>query len=216
MDSLHFSIAVVPLAVYLLLVGLINLFRAPFVTSGARDVTALGIALCGFAVIGPMELFHPEAAASRFHGWVWVLLLIFYGLSVSLTILLMRPRIVIYNTSVEQVMPVLKNLLARLDKESRWAGDSAVMPGLGIQLYVQPFPAMRNVQLVANGSKQSFDAWRKLETEIAAELKPVRSSVSPLGYALIAAALMIAATSSLWMLYDQQNVVQALNEMLRQ
>ena len=47
MDPLHFCIAMVPLAVYLLMLGLLNLRRTPFVTSGARDAAAVGIGYLG-------------------------------------------------------------------------------------------------------------------------------------------------------------------------
>ena len=56
MDPLYFCIAIAPLAVYLLMLGIINLRGKPFVTTGARDAAALGIGLVGFVVIGPMEL----------------------------------------------------------------------------------------------------------------------------------------------------------------
>ena len=83
MDSLHFCIAIVPLAVYLLMLGLLNLRRHPFVTTGARDAATLGIGVVGFVIAGPMELFFPEGAASQFGAWVWLSLIVFYGLCVS-------------------------------------------------------------------------------------------------------------------------------------
>ena len=58
-DALHLSIALGPLAVYLLLLGFVNLSTRPFVTTGARDVGALGLAIAGLIVAGPMELFLP-------------------------------------------------------------------------------------------------------------------------------------------------------------
>ena len=68
MDPLHFCIGVAPLAVYLLLIGLLNLSNKPFVTTGARDAAALGIGVSGLVIAGPMELFFPEGAASQFVG----------------------------------------------------------------------------------------------------------------------------------------------------
>ena len=44
MDPLHFCIAIAPLAVYLLLLGVMNLRGRPFVTTGARDAAALALA----------------------------------------------------------------------------------------------------------------------------------------------------------------------------
>ena len=92
-DALHVSIALGPLAVYLLLVGIINLSRRPFLTTGARDVAAIGVAISGFIAAGPMELFLPEAAADRFGPYVWLLLLAFYGLCLTLLVLMMRSAI---------------------------------------------------------------------------------------------------------------------------
>ena len=216
MDPLRFTIAVAPLAVYLLLLGVINLFRSPFVTTGARDITALGIALCGFAVIGPMELFHPEAAASRFHGWVWLLLLIFYSLSVSLVILLMRPRLVIYSTTYDEFMPAFRNLVSNIDKDSRWAGESLFLPNMGIQLYVEAFTPLRTVQLIATGTRQSFEAWRELEKLLVEELKATKSVPSSYGYILIVFSVLLSFSAGIWMMSDGPGVIQALNEMLRQ
>ena len=62
MDPLHLCIALGPLAVYLLLLGIINLMPRPFMTSGARDTAALSIAISGFVVAGPMELFLPGSS----------------------------------------------------------------------------------------------------------------------------------------------------------
>jgi len=45
MDPLHFFIGAAPVAVYLFLVGLVNLSRRPFLTTGARDTAALGIGI---------------------------------------------------------------------------------------------------------------------------------------------------------------------------
>ena len=121
-----------------------------------RDVAALGMAIAGFIVAGPMELFLPEAATDRFGGTVWLLLLAFYGLCLTLIVLLMRPRLVIYNANPEQLRSILAEVVAQLDDEARWAGDSLVLPKLGVQLHVELFGAMRNVQLVVGRPQTEF------------------------------------------------------------
>ena len=45
LDPLHVIIALGPLAAYFVLLGLLNLSRRPLVTTGARDVAALEVAL---------------------------------------------------------------------------------------------------------------------------------------------------------------------------
>ena len=59
-DPLHLSIALGPLATYLMVLGVVNLSIRPFVTTGSRDTAALGLAISGLAIAGPMELFLPE------------------------------------------------------------------------------------------------------------------------------------------------------------
>ncbi|HEX5034875.1 MAG TPA: hypothetical protein VFW62_10365 [bacterium] len=215
MDPLHLSIALGPLAIYFLLLGVINLSRRPFVTSGARDSAALGVAIGGFVVAGPMELFLPEAAAVRMGFWVWPTCLAFYILCLSLFVLLMRPRIVIYNVSFEQLRPSIAEIVLRLDGESRWAGDSLVMPNLGVQLTIESQGMMKNVQLISAGPQQSFQGWRLLENELAAVLHSAKGTRSPYGVSLILFGLAMAGSIIFWLSQDPQGVAQALSEMLR-
>ena len=78
MGPLHLCIALGPLAVYLLLLGLINLSSRPFLTTGARDCAALSVAISGFVVAGPLDHFFPETAAVAMGGYLlpWLLLVV--------------------------------------------------------------------------------------------------------------------------------------------
>ena len=77
-------------------------------TTGARDLAVLAIAVSGFMIAGPLELFLPEAVAAVLGGWVWVPLIMLYGLVTTLMLLLMRPRLVVYNISALQLRPLLE------------------------------------------------------------------------------------------------------------
>jgi hypothetical protein len=215
MDPLRFAIAATPLAVYLLLIGLVHLRRRPFVTSGARDTAALGIAIVGLAIVGPLELFFPEAAASRFGPMVWLLMIAFFGLCVSMIALLMRPRLVVYGSTREQLRPILANVAIRLDQKARWFGDHLIMPALGVQFSMEGPSWLNNIHLVAVGRAQNFEGWKKLETDLRSELNTVRSSASLWGVGLLVAALAITTASILWMLSERQQVTQTLIDMLR-
>ena len=111
-------------------------------------------------IVGPMELFFPEGAAVRFGAWTWLLLIAFYGLCVSMAVLLMRPRIVVYNTTMEQLRPILASTVAQLDGKARWTGDSLLIPSLNVHLHLEGFSWLRNVQLVAVGHRQDFEGLR--------------------------------------------------------
>ena len=72
----------------------------------------------------------------------------------------------IYNISADRLRPILAELVERLDPEARWAGDSLALPGLGVQLYVDNFAALRSMSLVSAGGNQSHQGWRRLEAAL--------------------------------------------------
>ena len=215
MDPLHFCIAVAPLAVYLLMLGYLNLRRRSFVTTGARDAAALGIGVMGFIVAGPMELFFPEGAASRFGAWVWLLLIIFYGLCVSLIVLLMRPRLVIYNISMEELRPILTKVALQLDSRSRWIGDSLLLPTLNVHLHAEPIEWLRNVQLSSGGNQQSFEGWKSLEVELEKALLLLTVRPNLIGIPMLILSAGFAISAAAWMLGDKPAVAAALENLLR-
>ncbi len=215
MDPLHFTIIVAPLGVYFLLIGIIGLKNRPFVTTGSRDIAALAIGLCGLMIAGPMELFFPESAAGRFGSFVWLLLIAFYGLCVSMLVLLMRPRIVVYNLSPERLRPILASVAMRLDPKARWAGDSLLLPSMEVQLNLEGNPWLSNSQLVSIGSKQKFDGWRMIEKELREQLIQIKSETIVFGGGFVAIAVGLAVAATLWILAQPDAVREALAEMLR-
>ncbi len=215
MDALHVAIALGPVATYLVVLGIVNLSARPLVTTGARDAATLAIALAGLVVVGPMELFLVEEAAALYGGWVWGIMLVAYVLVVLLVVLLLRPRLIIYNIALEQLRPLLADVVTRLDSDARWAGESLVMPHLGVQLHVEPAPLLNNVQLVSSGSNQSLAGWRQLESALATALRRTRTTAHPVGVSLLGLGVLAAGTIALVLARDPGGVTQALNEMLR-
>jgi hypothetical protein len=215
MDPLHVAIALGPLATYLLVLGVINLSSRPLLTTGGRDAAALAIAIAGLIVVGPMELFLLEEAAVWYGGWVWAIMLAAYALLVVLVILLLRPRLVIYNITLEQLRPLLADVVARLDTEARWAGESLIMPQLGLQLHLEAVPMLKHVQLVSSGPEQSISGWRHLERELVTALRRTRTSPNPYGVSLLSFGVLMAAAITYVLARDPSGVTQALNEMLR-
>lgn len=215
MDSLHFCIAVVPLAVYLLMMGLLNLRRRPFVTTGARDAATLGIGVVGFVIAGPMELFFPEGAASQFGAWVWLSLIVFYGLCVSLVVLLMKPRLVVYNVSLEELRPILSQIAMELDPKSRWIGDALVIPRLKIHMHVEAVEWFRNVQMLAGGNQQSMEGWLRLERELKQHMGKVAVGPNIMGIPFVIAAALLAVTVAGYLIMDTEAVKVAWDNFFR-
>jgi len=215
MDALHLSIALGPLAVYFLVLGLLNLTPRPFVTTGARDWAALGLAVSGLVIAGPMELFFPENAAATFGAFAWLLLLALYGLVVLLVCLLARPRLVIYNITADDLRRVLQKSLPELDREAHLAADHLLLPNLGVQAHLEPFAALKNVQIVASGPRQNYMGWRQFELRLAAALREIRVAPNPYGFTQLLFAGAMVASIVIWVASDQQAVAQSLHEMLR-
>ena len=215
MQAFSFCVALGPLAAYLFLLGVINLSRRPRVVSGFRETAALGLALSGFVVVGPMQLFMPEPAAAYFGSYVWGLLIGFYALTLVLAILLSKPRLVIFNLKGPQLRPVLAELALRLDGQARWAGDSLAMPQLGVQLHIDEFPSLRNVSLVATGDEQSFGGWRELELALRAELRRCEVPLNPPGLTLVICGLIMLGAILQKTLENPQALARGLFNMLR-
>lgn len=215
MNPLHFCIAATPLSVYLLLLGYLNLRQRPFVTTRGRDVAILGLACSGLAVIGPMELFFPETAVARFGPFVWVMLLAFYGLCISMIALTIRPGLVVYNANYEQLRPVLTDTLAKLDKP-QWMGDNVRLPNAEMHFHVESHPWLYNVELVSSGNRQSLNSWRELEVGLAQAVDSVKSKANIFGPVFVAAAIALTISSWVWMGFQQEAVMTAFRQMMRQ
>ena len=173
MDPLYLAVAFVPLALYLIGLGAIHLRSRPTVWSGTLDVAMLGAAVSGLVVAGPMDLFLPEA--SPLSGlYLWLLMLTLYVLGITLWNLLARPRVVIFNITLEQLHPLLTELVRRLDAEASSTGDSFLLPQLGVQFHIERYLPLHNISLVAIGDRQSFSGWRRLQSELKVALAGVQ------------------------------------------
>jgi hypothetical protein len=210
MDPFRLTLALGPAAIYLTLLGTVNLSRRPLLVSGGRDAAALALAVTGMLIAGPSELFLPQASVMRYGPYVWVMVLAFYGLSVAMCILMLRPRLVIYNISADKLRPILAEVVAHLDGDARWAGDSLALPNLQVQLSIDNFPAMRNVSLRSAGGNQDLHGWRRLEQGLAKALSQETVTCSPRGLVPLFAGLSILGGLA-WIIYrDPQTATQSI------
>ena len=214
MDTFSACVALGPLAIYLLFLGTINLRRRPLVVSGTRETLSLGLALSGLAIVGPMQLFMPQEAATRFGPYVWMLLVCFYVLCLTLAIMLSRPRLVVYNISLIQLQPMLEETARRLDAQATWAGKSLSMPSARVHLQLEDFSPLANVSLVATGDDQSISNWRRLAAALRGRLAEVPLATQPHGFWLTVWGLAILAALAFWVAEDPQTVARGLDRLL--
>jgi hypothetical protein len=209
-DPFPVILALGPVGIYLLLLGLINLSRRPLLVSGGRDAAALALAVSGMLIVGPFELFLPEAAELRYGPYVWAMILTFYCLCVTMGILTLRPRLVIYNIPADKLRPILADIVARLDDGARWAGDSLVMPSLRVQLSVEPFPSMKNTSLKSVGGNQDLHGWRLLEQGLTTALSLEDFSRNPRGLVFCFFGFLILAGLCTLVAHDPQTINHAI------
>jgi hypothetical protein len=214
MDTFSSCLALGPLAIYLLIMGAINLSARPLVVSGTRELVAIALAVSGLVIVGPMQLFMPEAAAAQFGSLVWGLLASFYVLCLTLAVMVLRPRIVVYNMTVDQLRPVLAEIARRIDHESAWAGRALSMPQLRVHLVLDTFAPMHNVSLVATSHGQSVSGWRRLEASLREALRDVPAAGRVHGFWLAACGLTVLLVLALRVAGDPQTIAQGLGRML--
>jgi hypothetical protein len=176
---------------------------------------ALGLALTGLIVIGPMQLFFPEMAASQFGPWVWFFLLSFYALGISLWMLVSRPRLVVYNISGEQLRAIVAEQALALDPDAHWAGRNLSLPRLGLEVRLEPFASMRSASLVSTHENDNSTAWHRFEIALRAALATCEVKPNPRAASLLAAGLMMLALMLLQAMLDPQATAEALSDLLR-
>jgi hypothetical protein len=201
------------LAVYLLVIGMLNLSRRPFVTSGARDLIALGVGVSGLAVVGPIELLTETRVVLHLGPSYWFLVLGLYFSGVLTLALHARPRLVVYNISPEAFRAALETVAREADSGAHWAGETLVLPTLQTQLLVEPFAVLRNVSLVALGETHNLALWRFLHAGLRDRLTGSNTAAGlGLGLVLLGVA-MFTVIGSQW-LYDPVAVTRGFMEML--
>lgn len=132
---------------------------------------ALALALSGVFFVGPGQAAIPYGAALVWGRNVWLLGAALYFCVVVLISSTLRPRIVVYNATRDQLRKALATIAISLDDEARWAGSALNLPGLSVQLYVDSAGIGRVATLVGVGMERSAQGWRRLEAELTTRLK---------------------------------------------
>lgn len=216
MDPLYLCLALAPLSAYFGLIGVLNTLKRPTLLTGVWDTLALAFGVSGWVLVGPIELFLPEAAFARFGGLIWAPVFVLYGLVVLLVVLLLRPRIVIYNITAEQLRPLLAESVNEVDEKARWAGDCLTLPSIRVQLHVEAPPAARYVQLVAVGTNQDLEGWRRLTKSLNPRVRELAVGANPRGASLIVAGVAMLIAISVAVATRQPEVAEAIRDLLQQ
>ena len=163
LDLLRFAIAILPLAAYTNILGLLRLRSKPTVLSGAMDLLLLGLAVIGIVAIGPIELFFPRAAYSLLGAWVWIVLIALYLFILMLLVLNTAPKLVVYGLDHETLRVQVCELLDQEQIRSAWLGYLVDLPELGVRACIEPAGRGSVSQIHAAGKQQNLTGWFTLE-----------------------------------------------------
>ncbi|HEX3871728.1 MAG TPA: hypothetical protein VHV77_14895 [Pirellulales bacterium] len=215
MDPLRLSVALVPLAVYLLAIGVLNFARRTTVVSGGRDLAALAVGVVGLVLVGPIELLLPRTALTVYGVYTWPMVLVLYSLCSSLTALLIRPRLVLYNApTVSELRPVMASVVDELDADARWAGSTIAMPELQVEFVVENHPLLRTITLSATHQRQSLSGWQTLHVSLVQHLPRHTHRASTWGLALTIVSLAIFMLVVWQLLHHTQALAQSRGDLL--
>jgi hypothetical protein len=214
MDLFSLITALVPMAVYLLVLGALHLRRRPYVQTGFADTMLLGMALSGMVLVGPLDLFIPETAAYRF-GWFFrVLLVALYVLILLLVAISRRPRMVIYNVRFRDLRPAIEEVVSALDSSAHWSGRSAYLPASGVDFFIDPEPPSRTIQITALSRDISFTQWTSLRRNLARSLRSLAASPNPKAAWLIGGGVAMLLFAAALCVRDFPAMAQSFHEWL--
>ncbi len=184
--------ALLPVAAYLIVIGIVHLRRRPLAVSGQVDVAALASAVAGLVIAGPLALLQPTAGSS---AWTTVVLVLGFVLVVGFAMLAARPRMVVYNIGLDQMRPLVASVVAALDSSARWAGETAALPTRGLQVHLDDRGPARSVSVIAAG-RSSAEAWGEFSRRLRLAVRPVRVRPSPWAWAFFMAGVVVAAVAT--------------------
>lgn len=190
--------ALAPLGVYLFFLGIINLSSKTRVLTGRQDFIALSLGISGLIIIGPMQVFLPQAGMIRFGNNVWYPMAILYLFGTTWLLLLNRPRLILYNLGQDKFSALMESVVERKKWSVRWHGNILQINEIEIQFEILPSVSMKNITLRATYSEQSIAGWRILREVLRTELQSQHSKFNGFGFLLITCGLIIVVVGWAW------------------
>jgi hypothetical protein len=215
-ETIYLLIAILPLTAYLMLLGCIRFFGRVLITTGGRDIAALGFGIAGLIAIGPGELFFPKAAAGVFGPWVWFALITFYSLIVSLIALVSRPRIVIYGRMPEQLVEPLHAACLELDSGATVDRERrrVMLPKSGVQLRVSGHTGLDSASIESFEPIAAARFWQALLGHLREKVQATDAPTPRRGGLMVSIAVVLAAFVIWQAIEDREQVVNGFRQWL--
>ena len=220
-DYLRLSLGLIPLGVYLIVMGFLAMRRRPTLLTSGQEALLLGFALMGFALIGPIELFFPTGAYAALGQWTWLLLVALYGLLVLLFALQRQPGWTVLGLDSQGFRNVLGEILEQGDIEHAWLGNHLQISEWDLQAMIEPSRGFQGVShLNATGKQRNILGWYQLERLVVSSplfSKARGATKSPnwvRSLLLIALGGMSLALATYWIDKDMERLQRLISEIL--
>ena len=186
-------VALMPLIGYLFVIGAIRYSGRALVTTGAREVAALAVAVCGFIAVGPAELLFPTTAAIVFGPIVWLALIVFYGLITTLIAITRDPFLVVQGRTPHETYPALLRAAKQLDSLAEADEDQlqVFLPRLNVRLRVDGIPNIDYCRIVSFAPDCSIKFWGALLGLVRGEIHNETKSVGRRGVGMLIAVAVL-------------------------
>jgi len=215
MNAFSIILAVGPLAIYCIVLGFLHLRRRPKVVSGGRDLACLGLAMIGLFLIGPAQLFFPQAAFNLFGSSVWIALVLLYLFILVFSILNARPSLVVFGLDSDSLSSQVDHVLLQLDPGTKWLNHTFIAPALGIQGIVESAGVGRVSHAIATKREQNLIGWLILGRALSANLKALEVERSSSGYRWLVLGLALLSLIGFTLINQPTAVTQGIREILR-
>lgn len=209
LEQLDISMRVVtvigPVAMYFLLLGLLNTRRNPQLLTGRQDFAMLMVAMSPLA-LQPMVHYLGGGTSVVFActilliGVVWLL----------------APRgrtWVIYNLPLKQGQELILKALESVGQTGRLTAGGVELPDRKGIVQIDSFPLLRNVSLrLTDGSDE---IWRAFEENLSGRLEKIEAQVSPMAVSLLLIATGMIVAPMVLMIHHGPEIVRILSDLLQ-
>jgi hypothetical protein len=206
----YFIVSSLPLALYWLALAWLHGRRRPTLVTGRRDAFALVVATLGALFIGPLQILPGFSAWIAWGSSVWLLVAAFVVFVMIAVLPRLRPRFVVYNTTLESLRKTLSATAIELDLDARWSGDTMNMPGLGVEFYLDDSPRGRVTSIVAIGRELSPSGWTRLRDALDVALATAPPPPRRLWFPFLALATAILITDGWFFVNCYEQIVESI------
>ena len=174
-ELLHVLLTVVPVAMYFLMLGLVNSQKRPYFVSGRRDFLILAL------VFSPV-LIRPLWWLAGVFWWPIFAMVVVLGIALFLLVLPKESTSwVVYNVTNHRFHRVLERALRETGVSWRWRHDRIEFENSSLEIVVSSFALLRNVTVYLKGEPPDQVLIRRISTALEQELGHVRSRPATTG-----------------------------------